>query len=62
MASFSTGIADRPVERTDTAMTTASLPQDPDLNQLRKQAREVQRAVRSGDPSASEINTRFVTG
>jgi ankyrin repeat protein len=33
-------------------MATASLPQDPDLGQLRNQARELQRAVRSGVPSA----------
>ena len=29
-------------------MATASLPQDPDLDQLRNQARELQRAVRGG--------------
>ena len=33
-------------------MATASLPQDPDLDQLRKQARELQRAVRGGDRAA----------
>jgi ankyrin repeat protein len=33
-------------------MATASLPQDPDLNQLRSQARELQRAVRRGEPGA----------
>jgi ankyrin repeat protein len=33
-------------------MATASLPQDPDLDQLRKQARELQRAVRGGEPAA----------
>ncbi|MGH3207509.1 MAG: ankyrin repeat domain-containing protein [Trebonia sp.] len=33
-------------------MATASLPQDPDLDQLRKQARELQRAVRGGDQVA----------
>jgi ankyrin repeat protein len=33
-------------------MALASLPQDPDLGQLRKQARELQRAVRAGDPDA----------
>jgi ankyrin repeat protein len=33
-------------------MATASLPQDPDLDQLRKQARELQRAVRNGEPAA----------
>ena len=33
-------------------MATASLPQDPDLNQLRNQARELQRAVRAGNETA----------
>ncbi len=33
-------------------MATAALPQDPDLDQLRNQARELQRAVRSGEPAA----------
>ena len=33
-------------------MATASLPQDPDLSQLRNQARELQRAVRAGDETA----------
>jgi ankyrin repeat protein len=33
-------------------MATASLPQDPDLDQLRGQARELQRAVRDGDQRA----------
>jgi ankyrin repeat protein len=33
-------------------MATASLPQDPDLGQLRNQARELQRAVRDGDEAA----------
>jgi hypothetical protein len=33
-------------------MATAALPQDPDLGQLRNQARELQRAVRTGDPAA----------
>jgi ankyrin repeat protein len=33
-------------------MATASLPQDPDLDQLRNQARELQRAVRLGEPTA----------
>lgn len=36
---------------------TASLPQEPDLGQLRKQARELQRAVRSGVPDAlAQVN------
>jgi ankyrin repeat protein len=33
-------------------MATASLPQDPDLDQLRNQARELQRAVRRSEPAA----------
>jgi Ankyrin repeat len=33
-------------------MATASLPQDPDLEQLRNRARELQRAVRSDKPTA----------
>ena len=33
-------------------MATAALPQDPDLDQLRTQARELQRAVRAGAPAA----------
>jgi ankyrin repeat protein len=33
-------------------MATAALPQDPDLDQLRNQARELQRAVRGGEPAA----------
>jgi len=33
-------------------MATAALPQDPDLDQLRNQARELQRAVRRGEPAA----------
>lgn len=33
-------------------MATASLPQDPDLDQLRTRARELQRAVRAGDAAA----------
>jgi ankyrin repeat protein len=33
-------------------MATAALPRDPDLDQLRNQARELQRAVRHGDPRA----------
>ena len=33
-------------------MAPAALPQDPDLGQLRNQARELQRAVRSDDPTA----------
>ncbi len=40
-------------------MATASLPQDPDLDQLRTQARELQRAVRRGDPDARERVTRW---
>jgi hypothetical protein len=33
-------------------MATAALPQDPDLDQLRRQARELHRAVRDGEPAA----------
>jgi ankyrin repeat protein len=33
-------------------MATAALPQDPDLDQLRNQARDLQRAVRRGEPPA----------
>jgi ankyrin repeat protein len=33
-------------------MATAALPQDPDLGQLRNQARELQRSVRGGEPTA----------
>jgi ankyrin repeat protein len=40
-------------------MPTIPLPQDPDLSQLRKQARELQRAVRAGDPSALALVTEF---
>ncbi len=43
---LSAGVADRPAARKEAAVATASLPQDPDLDQLRKQARELQRAVR----------------
>ena len=49
---LSIGTADRPVEREEAAMATAALPQDPDLDQLRTQARELQRAVRAGAPTA----------
>ena len=42
---LSTGLADRLVTRKEAAMATAALPQDPDLGQLRNQARELQRAV-----------------
>ena len=43
-------------------MATASLPQDPDLDQLRKQARELQRAVREGDPAALTRVSRWHPG
>jgi len=33
-------------------VATAALPQDPDLDRLRNQARELQRAVRRGEPAA----------
>jgi ankyrin repeat protein len=40
-------------------MATAALPQDPDLDQLRNQARELQRAVRHGDSRALTRATRW---
>ncbi len=40
-------------------MAIASLPQDPDLEQLRNQARELQRAVRRREPSASARVARW---
>ncbi len=40
-------------------MPTISLPMDPDLGQLRKKARELQRAVRSGDPDALALVAEF---
>jgi ankyrin repeat protein len=43
-------------------VATASLPQDPDLDQLRNQARELQRAVRRGDPAALTRVARWHPG
>jgi ankyrin repeat protein len=43
-------------------MATAALPQDPDLDQLRSQARELQRAVRRGDPAALARVSRWHPG
>jgi Ankyrin repeats (many copies) len=43
-------------------MATASLPQDPDLDQLRNQARELQRAVRRGEPDALNRVSRWHPG
>jgi hypothetical protein len=43
---------DRPAARKEAAVASASLPQDPDLDQLRTQARELQRAVHGGEPAA----------
>jgi ankyrin repeat protein len=40
-------------------MATAALPQDPDLGQLRNQARELQRAVRQGDSRALTRMSRW---
>jgi ankyrin repeat protein len=40
-------------------MATASLPQDPDLDQLRNQARELQRDVRRGEPAALSRVSRW---
>jgi ankyrin repeat protein len=53
----STATSFRPVRRTtgtrkEVAMPTAPLPEQPDLDQLRKRARELQRAVRAGDAAA----------
>jgi ankyrin repeat protein len=39
--------------RKEMAMAVAALPQDPDLDQLRTQARDLQRAVRAGDAEAA---------
>jgi len=38
---------------------SVDLPDDPDLGQLRKRARELQRAVRAGDPEAMALATEF---
>ena len=43
-------------------MATASLPQDPDLDQLRNQARELQRAVRRGEPTAVAPGVSVASG
>jgi ankyrin repeat protein len=43
-------------------MAVASLPQDPDLDQLRNQARELQRAVRRGEPAALTRVSRWHPG
>ncbi len=43
-------------------MPTAPLPQDPNLAQLRNQARELQRAVRAGDPDALALAGEFYPG
>jgi hypothetical protein len=40
-------------------MATASLPQDPDLDQLRTQARELQRAVRSSASHGEKGDVRW---
>ena len=40
-------------------MPTIPLPQDPNLEQLRKQAREFQRAVRAGDDEARALAVEF---
>ncbi|HEU0241958.1 MAG TPA: hypothetical protein VFR11_22265 [Micromonosporaceae bacterium] len=40
-------------------MPTVPLPADPDVDQLRKQARELQRAVRAGDADAVALVTEF---
>jgi hypothetical protein len=43
-------------------MAAASLPEDPDLDQLRNQARELQRAVRRGEPAALTLVSRWHPG
>jgi hypothetical protein len=43
-------------------MAVASLPQDPDLDQLRNQAQELQRAVRRGEPAALARVSRWHPG
>lgn len=43
-------------------MATASLPQDPDLGQLRNQARDLQRAVHHGEPAALARVSRWHPG
>jgi ankyrin repeat protein len=43
-------------------MPAVALPQDPDLGQLRNQARELQRAVRSGDADALALVAEFYPG
>jgi hypothetical protein len=43
-------------------MATAALPQDPDLEQLRNRARELQRAVRRGEPAALARVSRWHPG
>jgi hypothetical protein len=40
-------------------LATAALPQDPNLDQLRTQARELQRVVRRGDPAALDRVSRW---
>jgi ankyrin repeat protein len=40
-------------------MATVPLPQDPDLGQLRTQARELQRAVRAGEPAVLALVAEF---
>ena len=43
-------------------MATVPLPQDPDLGQLRTQARELQRAVRAGEPAVLALVAERVAG
>ncbi|HEX4252221.1 MAG TPA: ankyrin repeat domain-containing protein [Pseudonocardia sp.] len=43
-------------------MPSTDLPDDPDLGQLRKQARELQRAVRAGNPEALALAAEFHPG
>jgi ankyrin repeat protein len=57
--SFPAGAADQSARRKEVAMPTIPLPQDPDLGQLRKQARELQRAVRESDQAALALVAEF---
>jgi ankyrin repeat protein len=57
--SFPAGGADQPARRKEVAMPTIPLPNDPHLGQLRKQARELQRAVRAGDQAALALIAEF---
>jgi ankyrin repeat protein len=59
VTSFPVGAADQPARRKEVAMPTIPLPQDPDLGQLRNQARELRRAVLAGDQAALALTAEF---